>query len=247
MSKTSYTENFFSTMEKESVSSAEQIIPLVMNYVQPSSIIDVGCGNGTWLHVWKQKGVKVTGIDGDYVNRKQLLIDEPEFISHDLTRVYKSEKKYDLVSSLEVAEHIPATSAEAFVETLTGLGDIILFSAAIPGQGGTYHINEQYPDYWAQLFDKKGFVAVDCLRKVVWNNEAIAWWYRQNILFFVKKEKLDAYPRLAFEHQSSGPLLMKLVHPQLFASKSKEASYYSKNLKNPVRAVAYYFKKIIGK
>jgi hypothetical protein len=246
MSNNSYKEDFFALHMANSVSSSEEVIPLIWSYIQPRSLIDIGCGIGTWLKTWEKRGVDIMGVDGDYVNPKQLLIPRDQFVSHDLGRPFKIDRKFDLVTSLEVGEHILPGYAEVFVDSLCNLGDVILFSAAIPGQGGTYHVNEQYPDYWADLFQTRGFVAIDCLRKQVWNNKNISWWYRQNILFFVKREALSRYPELEKQYQPGAPI-MQLVHPELLESRIKQSEYFKKNLHNPVRTAGYYFKKIIGR
>src|ERR1044072_6075262 len=107
MSK-SYSEDFFSIHLKQSLASAEQIIPLVLNYVRPASVVDIGCGIGTWLSVWKKSNVKILGVDGDYVKKEQLMIDQSEFIPYDLSKKFDSPVKYDLVCSMEVGEHIAA-------------------------------------------------------------------------------------------------------------------------------------------
>ena len=71
---------------------------------------------------------------------------------------------------LEVAEHIPPECADIFVESLTwGLAPVIMFSAAVPGQGGTLHLNEQWPAYWASKFAQHGYVLIDCLRPQLWD------------------------------------------------------------------------------
>src|SRR5690606_34222821 len=105
----------------------------------------------------------------------------------DLTKKLELNKKYDMAISLEVAEHLPESAADTFVESLTSHASIILFSAAIPQQGGQYHVNEQWPNYWNEKFKKRGFQAFDILRSEFWNNEHVPWWYRQNMVFFVKQ------------------------------------------------------------
>jgi SAM-dependent methyltransferase len=248
MKKEIYTTDFFSQHQQQSLESAKQIIPEILKYIQPDSVIDIGCGTGAWLLVWKQNNIKnVLGVDGDYVKVEQLMIEESEFVPHDLTKEYKSDNKYDLVCSLEVGEHISNPSAEIFVKTLCNLGNVILFSAAIPGQPGTYHINEQYPSYWASLFKKNNFIAIDCIRFAIWENENIEWWYRQNILFFVNENVISKYPLLNDAYKKTAGNVLSLVHPKLFAEKVKEAEHYKKLLRNPVSAVIYFTKKIAGK
>jgi len=243
-----YSQDFFTLHLQHSISSAEGVIPVVMEYVRPSSVIDIGCGIGTWLKVWKEKGVAdFKGVDGSYVKVEQLLIPGENFETADLSKKFSLPRKFDLVSSLEVGEHIDASSSDAFVETLCGLGDLVLFSAAIPGQEGTHHINEQYPDYWAAIFEKKGFVAVDCLRQRIWDDSKISWWYRQNVVFFVRKETLSNYPALQREYERTQGSIMRLVHPDLLDIRTKQINNFRKNVANPLRAFAFSVKRIIQK
>jgi 2-polyprenyl-3-methyl-5-hydroxy-6-metoxy-1,4-benzoquinol methylase len=84
---------------------------MIIAAVQPNTVIDVGCGVGTWLAVLAENGVAdVWGIDGDYVDRALLEIPEERFLPHDLTKPVRLERRFDLVLCLEVAEHLPADS-----------------------------------------------------------------------------------------------------------------------------------------
>ena len=149
--------------------SAQIIVPMILEWVQVKSVVDVGCGLGGWLASFKDNGVaEIKGIDGYWLDEKQLLIPPECFSRHDLSHKIIPDRKYDLSVSLEVAEHLPDEHASSFVETLTSFADVVLFSAAIPFQGGTNHVNEQWPDYWARLFEARGFQVVDCLRKKLW-------------------------------------------------------------------------------
>ena len=92
------------------------------------------------------------------------------------------ERRFDLVLCLEVAEHLPADSAPTLIDSLVSLGPVIVFSAAIPYQGGTHHVNEQRPEYWARHFATKEYVPVDFLRRQIWQLHDVEWFYAQNIL-----------------------------------------------------------------
>ena len=58
---------------------------------------------------------------------------------------------------MEVAEHLPAMVADRYVDLLTHLSQVIVFTAAPPGQGGDDHVNEQPPSYWISKFQQRGF------------------------------------------------------------------------------------------
>jgi len=210
----SYSPRFYKALEERTTKSANEIVPLVLDLVQPRSVVDVGCGLGIWLATFQKYGVEdVWGFDGGWVDPTMLKIPSGRFTVHDLTQPVKSDRRFDLAISVEVAEHLPEECAEPFVRSLTALAPVVLFSAAIPFQGGTDHINEQWPAYWAQHFSRAGYSAVDCIRKAVWQNSEVAWYYAQNVLMFVDEEYLARYSRLKSEaaHTTLGPL--SLVHP----------------------------------
>jgi SAM-dependent methyltransferase len=160
--------------------------PLVGELFEIASVVDFGCGNGEWLRVWKSLGVSdVVGIDGDFIDRQKLLIGTEEFRAHDLREPLRLDRKFDLVQSLEVAEHLPDDCAESFVDTLVSHGERILFSAAVKGQMGIQHVNEQQYEYWRDKFATRGFLLVDWIRPKIQNQSEIAFWYRYNTLLFV--------------------------------------------------------------
>lgn len=212
-----YTESFFKSIEQSALHSAQKIIPLVMELLQPNTVIDVGCGLGTWLSVFKEHGVEdILGIDGDYVERKKLQIPEESFLSVDLKKPLTLDRKWDLVVSLEVAEHLPDSSAEIFVNSLAKLGKVILFSAAIPFQEGENHLNEQWQDYWKKHFENIGYLPVDCIRRRVWQNSHVAYWYAQNILIYVEREYLENHQLLKQEFDNMGTSQLAIVHPEKY-------------------------------
>ena len=244
----SYNDDFYNNHSQMSVSSAEEIIPKVLDYIKPSSVIDIGCGIGTWLKVWEKFGIDdILGVDGDYINRDNLLISYDKFIATNLEQGFKCVRKFDIVTCLEVAEHINESEAEIFVNSLCNLGDVILFSAAIPGQEGTLHINEQYPDYWLNLFRKNKFIPVDCLRKKIWSNEKIETWYKQNILFYVNEIQLDKLEELKIEAARTEATFLNLVHPEYFNYKCNKMLYYEGILKSPRLLLKYFYKSLLLK
>jgi SAM-dependent methyltransferase len=215
MKKTHYVEQFYSEYADESMSSANAVTDVLLKYIpMPLTVIDVGCGIGTWLKVWQDKGVDVFGVDGNYVNRSQLLIDLKKFTPMDLKSPVPVGQTFELAESLEVAEHLPEVRADSFVEYLCSLSSLILFGAAIPYQGGTCHINEQWPEYWAEKFKKRGYICVDIVRNEVWKDKRCAYYYAQNTFLYVKQSELGRYP--ALKDAASGTDISRLgrVHPQ---------------------------------
>jgi hypothetical protein len=235
-----YTTEYFEEISKNSLRSAKEIVPLIFNYFTPKSVIDIGCGIGAWLSVWQQHGVNdILGIDGNYIDREQLLINADNFLAVELETDIKINRRFDLVMSLEVAEHIKPEFASNFVRTLCSSGDIVLFSAAIPNQGGVLHYNEQYPQYWIEKFKEFGFLPYDCIRNKIWENSRIDVNYRQNILFFIKEEKKGLYPLIT----NDNTIVLPLVHPLHFQHKQDIIRSYQNTLRTPFHAGWYFLKK----
>jgi SAM-dependent methyltransferase len=210
-----YNQTFFNDMAGSSESSAVVVVPLLYKMLEPSSVVDVGCGTGEWLAAFQRQGVKdVQGLDGPWVDPAQLSIDATCFRAADLTEPPSLGRRFDLVTSFEVAEHLPERAAVPFVEYLTGLGDVVAFSAAIPFQGGTSHLNEQWQNYWSELFAARGFAAFDVVRPVIWLNQAVEFWYRQNLIVYMAEERAKELP---FEPTDT---VLPLVHPDLLTRRS---------------------------
>jgi SAM-dependent methyltransferase len=204
-------------MRDGSRSSAEVIVPLVLEFLPVSSVVDIGCGDGTWLSVFRALGVTdIFGLDGEYIDRDLLQVSHECFQAADLSKPFALGRTFDLAVSLEVAEHLPADCTVLFVDSLTRLAPMVLFSAAIPFQSGNQHINEQWPDKWAELFKRHDFLPVDFIRKRIWNNQAVEWWYTQNTLLFVQAKFLETNALLKGEFERTNPDQLQLVHPRQY-------------------------------
>lgn len=216
--------------------SAKVIVPKIMDLFNPKSVIDIGCGIGQWLSVFMDYGVEnIQGLDGSHITATDLLIPHKHFktvnLFHAETIILKD--SYDLVLSLEVAEHLPESNADTFVKLLVDSGDTILFSAAIPGQTGENHYNEQWPTYWQKKFLVHGFYFYDLLRSEIWNNEDVNWWYRQNV--FVVSNKVEIFEK----YNSSIFNGQLIIHPKLL-----EMYIYLINEKKKKNKLLFYLKKI---
>jgi SAM-dependent methyltransferase len=183
-----YTPGFYHSLCAGSDRSAQELVPLLLDTYHPASVVDVGCGVGTWLAAFRDAGVAdVLGIDSEHARRAGLLISEECFHCHDLTTPFLTPRQFDLVLSLEVAEHLPPEVAPTLVQTLTCLGPIVVFSAAVPHQGGTNHVNCQWPSYWARLFARHGFLPSVDLRRHTWSLAGVEPWYRQNLVVYTRR------------------------------------------------------------
>ncbi len=200
------------TEEWHTHDAGNEIIPFIMKNMRPETVIDVGCGIGTFTSVFKKHGAKILAVDGPWCNKELLFknIEPEEFVEHELEKPLPIEGHFDLAVCLEVAEHLTPERAPSFVAELTGLSDVILFSAAIPGQGGDHHFNEQWLPYWEKLFNQHDYEVCDVLRPLFWDNENIFWWYRQNIVI-VKKKSFD----LPFINGLKENKIARIVHPGL--------------------------------
>ncbi len=210
-----YDAKFFADIETGSRRSAKTIIPFIQKLIPIKSVVDVGCGTGEWLSVFQEVGVdRILGIDGDYVDKRKLKIKPENFLAADLSKPLDVDGDFDLAMSVEVAEHLPPSSAQRFVDNLTSLSPIVLFSAAIPHQDGVNHINEQWPLYWIKKFEENGYGVIDNIRLQFWENEDVAWWYKQNLLLFIRLSVISNYPNLTSIFVN-GCIPPRLVHPEL--------------------------------
>jgi SAM-dependent methyltransferase len=211
---TSYTPSWFCVHSERARRSAERILPLVLADIPAESALDVGCGIGTWLAALRDLGVEdVVGIDGDYVDRTLLEISTERFVPLDLSETFDLGRTFDLALSLEVAEHLPVEAADGFIGSLVRHAPTILFSAAIPGQGGTDHLNERWPDYWAEKFAGHDFLAVDAIRPRIWTDPEVEFWYAQNAILYMRQDTLSAVLR---PHVVENLGALSIVHPRLF-------------------------------
>ena len=217
-----YDDAFFDRFSTNSLASAQIILRTVFELVPVRSVVDVGCGEAPWLHTAFELGaVRGVGLDGDYIDRARLFVPADAFRACDLqdgrlASAVDAGETFDIAICVEVAEHLSATRAASFVAELCGLSDLVVFSAAIPGQGGYHHINEQWPAYWSDLFEASRFACFDVLRPSLWNEVGCEWWYLQNVLLFAKRGSQMESRLLAHGSPTSQP--MALVHPRKMLS-----------------------------
>jgi hypothetical protein len=182
-------------------------LPLILKQMDADSLLDVGCGIGVWVKAALDLGLQdVQGIDGVPIDPANLVIPESHFQVRDFTSPLSLGRQFDVALCLEVAEHIPEEHTKTLIGSLTAHSNIIVFSAACPGQEGQNHVNCQWPSYWQKIFNQFDYVCADELRESIWNDERIEPWYRQNI--FIARRVTDG---------SAGkePRLHSMVHPEL--------------------------------
>ncbi|MFH1115728.1 MAG: methyltransferase domain-containing protein [Pseudomonadota bacterium] len=240
MKEGSYDKSFYSHHMDRSYRSASLLLPVLFDYYRPKSVVDIGCGIGTWLKAFQDLGVgDFEGLDGDYVDRNLLLVEPNRIRQVDLALPFSHVRRFDLAVCLEVAEHIPSDRASGFVKDLTALSDVILFSAALPYQGGTGHVNENWLEYWGILFRRTNYVAVDILRTSLWANDRVSWWYRQNVLIFVRENLASSlFPTNSIATERP----LSIIQPELFLIASVREPPSPQLL---ARSDRYYYREVV--
>ncbi len=190
-----YDNRFFETADRTAANSAEHVVRHIAEHLSIRSVLDLGCGRGVWLAAWLRHGAtEVRGVDGPYIDPAKLHIARSDFLALDLARPVVLDRTFELVESLEVAEHLPENVAETFVDSLVRHGRLVLFSAATPGQGGENHINEQPCEYWRAKFAARGFELFDFLRPLLKSNRAVYLWYRHNTFLYAHRSIVASLP-----------------------------------------------------
>lgn len=232
-----YGTDFHADRDARTRAAARLVLGKIGEWIAPVSACDVGCGVGTWLSVAQEMGIaEVQGFEGPWARTANLVLDEGQVSFQNLEEKVSADRRFDLVISLEVAEHLAESRARSFVGDLCALGDCVLFSAAIPFQGGTGHVNEQWQSYWAGHFAEHGYQAFDPIRPMIWQNGDIAFWYRQNMLVFAR-EGSEAAAKLA-GHGFGAPAMLDLVHPD---------QYLHAEAAQPGRAISRKVKQVLGR
>jgi SAM-dependent methyltransferase len=215
-----YPADFYQHRRAHTAHAARRILDALPAALPRRTIADIGCGTGTWLAAALELGAtSAFGIEGDWVTPAILDDDRIVFAPQDLEQRFAG-PRVDLALSLEVAEHLSPARAESFVADLVALAPAILFSAAIPGQGGVGHLNEQWHSWWADRFAAHGYQAYDVIRPAIWTDEAIPAWYRQNAVLY-----LDGATATALSLRPTGAALLDKVHPAFWARANRELTY----------------------
>lgn len=214
ISSEAYSGDFFASQVAGSHTAASIILPLLFGDWKPSSIIDIGCGLGPWCAAALDMGIpKCMGVDGAYVQTDWLCIPPDCFTEHNLEEPLPQNFSADVAICVEVAEHLSPERASGFVADLCRIAPLVLFSAAIPYQGGSRHLNENWLEYWAMHFSQNGMAAYDVLRDKIWRDRRVPWWYRQNLMVFAKPDFAKSNLRLS---KPAIPSMLTRIHPDMF-------------------------------
>ncbi len=219
-----YGEDFYKEQMEASLRSALKYAALLSALYKPDTVVDLGCGRGTWLKAFKEMGAKtLVGYDGTWNTQENMIDQSITFYGVDLNKPIHMHdaERFDLAMSVEVAEHLAPSSAQDFVRSLTNFSNVVIFGAAYAKQGGTNHINEQPHTYWARLFSSFGYAPYDFFRPIVWGDEEIPFWYQQNtFLYVLKNTKLTELLANAGHLPINNLSFMNCVHPILFENET---------------------------
>ena len=187
-----YTSDFYERQRNGSLRSALSVLPVVFDLFKPNSIVDFGCGVGTWLAAAKEFGVEhCLGLEGPWVQSQTLALAGLEIQETNLENSVLLGRRFDLAMSLEVAEHLMPKRADSFVDDLCQASSVVLFGAAAPGDDGDGHQNEQWISYWAEKFVRRGYMPLDLVRPVIRNRNQIDYWYRTNIVLYAEPKQAE--------------------------------------------------------
>jgi SAM-dependent methyltransferase len=207
----------------EGLNSPREVLPLVLEGCRPVSALDVGCNCGAWLRVLLDSGVHdVLGMD-TLPYSEDWFIPYTNFQQHDLRQPFDLGRRFDLIICVEVPEHVEPESADQLVSSICKHGDIVLWSAALPGQGGQDHVNEQWTEYWCEKFAAHGFQFTDPIRRRIWSNAKVYWWYRQNMIMFATRE---AIARSELLRSGSDSTMFSAIHPELWRQMQRKPSLH---------------------
>ncbi|MEQ8758109.1 MAG: methyltransferase domain-containing protein [Coleofasciculus sp. G1-WW12-02] len=216
-----YNSNFFAAQKEGSYRSAKEYLAYFFSFYQPNSIVDFGCGTGTWLTAAHELGVKdLVGIDGGWIQDKKINEENICYKMINLEKPIKLDRKFDLAISLEVAEHLSEIRAKSFVSDICSAADLVIFGAAIKCQDGVNHINEQWQSYWVNIFREQNYECIDFFRGKFWNDKNVNKDYVQNTFLYMKRG--DERSQL-LSTQEIHPIY-DVCHPIFFERRSKYCS-----------------------
>lgn len=220
MTASLYPAGFYDNRRTHTAHAAQRLLATLPTGLARAHVADVGCGSGTWLAAALADGAQSAfGIEGEWVTPSMLDDARINFAPQDLEQRFTG-PSVDLAISLEVAEHLTPGRAGSFVADLVALAPAVLFSAAIPGQGGVGHLNEQWQSWWAGHFAAHGYAAYDVVRPAIWSDEAIPAWYRQNAVLY-----LDDATAAGLSLTPTEPNLLDRVHPAFWDRANRELAY----------------------
>jgi SAM-dependent methyltransferase len=184
-----YNSEYYAYVDREAVRSAPVIVRSVIRDLRPARVLDVGCGTGALLSEFKNQGVCGVGLEYSEAGLEMCRSRNLEVFPFDIESGEEPRVgAIDIVTCFEVAEHLHESHADRLVQLLTKAGRVVVFTAAVPGQGGgADHVNEQPHEYWIAKFESAGFrfdAETSCRWRVEWSSSGAASFYSQNAMVF---------------------------------------------------------------
>jgi len=182
-----YDEDFFEWHVTHARKYSMRTMDWYIQKYKPDSVVDFGCGIGSYLEAAFDYGIKIKGYEISW----EAIIHTPErirpFIEYrDCTEPINA-GVFDTVISFETAEHIEPEGTNQFIKNLVNAtGKTLLFTAAPPGQEGTGHINCRYRDFW--MLELSDFLIYnDVLTGEIseaWEKLGAPWYIVKNLMVF---------------------------------------------------------------
>ena len=219
-----YDDQFYLDQIQGSQRSARAFIRHLKEVLSFTSVVDVGCGRGAWLHACSEIGAdKLYGVDGPWIQQSKLIRNDINFHPYDFNSLVNPKnapfygQPFDLAISVEFAEHVSPNNANNLIDYITSLSDCIIFGAATVSQDGYKHVNEQPQSYWAEKLVRHNYAVFDLFRPAVWGAKDVEWWYQQNTFLYAKKnshsyQKLKEYGAVMVKNLD----FLNCIHPELY-------------------------------
>ncbi len=173
--------------------SADTIADAIVAAFSPRTIADIGCGTGVLMLALQKRGVSCQGFEYSAAAletcRKRGLQVTPLNIETD---PIPAGVRVDVAISTEVAEHLPESCADRFLDVLTALSDTVVLTAADTSpHSSTDHVNEQPLSYWIAKMDARGYTYLESLTegwRPQWRQAGVAACFFDAIMAFSKKK-----------------------------------------------------------
>ena len=161
----------------------EKVWDYCVDTCEPTTLLDIGAGEGHVSQYFKDKGVDVIAFDMDTEAIENAVF---PVLQHDLAKAPFESKKVDMIYCSEVLEHIPAVHLPNLTETIKCAdAPYCLITFAKPGSLGVGHINLQEEDYWLRYFRELGYTRDEAMTKKIRELAAFPC-FQENSVFFIK-------------------------------------------------------------
>lgn len=171
--------------------SSIHLADIIFKRFQPKRVIDLGCGTMSFANRMSELGVKrVVGVDGSKFNKE--FAGGAKYLAHNLAEPFPESRKFDLVTSWDVFEHLPESAEPVIAKTVRRLSSKWLIVSIDPSSWGRHHLNCKPTGHWRKLFEKAGFVFKKSLTKklqkeILADSRITSHWYARNLSVFRRK------------------------------------------------------------